>query len=213
MRWAVRARLDAGVFSETVPVTDERKIPSLVQRVVVAVPTGQTIFVVITVCPNVEAVAAHRTADALTRLVLVRVPSVRKVSDRGTAEGDARERVVGVVGSGFTHAIIVGRTFQASTVIINSGVNRDAVAYDGFELATVGVGPLGECAIGIGKTDQPSDVIVIAGGRVSLTIDRERFGCLATSVIVRVGDRVAVTATGGGELPRGIVVGERVRIG
>ncbi|TWT75748.1 hypothetical protein CA13_73210 [Planctomycetes bacterium CA13] len=117
-------RLHTGVLGETVPVADKRKIPGLIEIAIGAVPIDQPIFIIITACSDVETVTAHRSSDGFGRLVLVRVPSVCKISDRCTAEGDPRKRVVGIVRSGFTHTIIVAASRLPTTIVVGGSVDR-----------------------------------------------------------------------------------------
>ncbi len=60
MHGTVRAVLNRAVLSDAVPVADGRQIPRLVKVVVGAVPTGQSILVIVA-CG--KAVPAHQAAD------------------------------------------------------------------------------------------------------------------------------------------------------
>jgi len=150
--------------------------------------------------------------DSLVLFLLLR-SAVRKIPDRGTAEADARQGIVGIVGAGFTHPIIIRTGQQTATIVVSSRIDIGGRQDDFVELAAISVGPLDFAAIRVGVTGHLASQIIIGRGRVGLAGDRQGLGRLATGLVVGIGDGIAVSTTDRRQHPTRIVVGERIAIG
>ena len=67
--------------------------------------------------------------------------------------------------------------------------------------------------IGVGQLGNSPGGIVIGRRCVSLACDRQRFGTLSASGVIRVGDHVAIPAADCGQHSRRCIVCERVAVG